>query len=240
MAEHPHPPKPTRVTVGRVLIGIAVIVVVIAAGQQLAPMLPQTEKWIEAQGIWAPVYYILLVCVLTLFCVPLDLLLIAAGIMFPLGWGFLYITLALYISQSIIFWVSRLILHGRVQRLVDRNPKLRIINKAIDHGGVKLLLLVRMAPIPASPVSYLMGASSMQFWRFTIANAGLVPVAFVSQYFGYAAAHATRTTHDPHHSFSVHDALVYGGFILALIVVILIGHTARKALKAVENEDDST
>ncbi|MEM8549778.1 MAG: VTT domain-containing protein [Verrucomicrobiota bacterium] len=238
MASHLHKPKPARITVGRVLLGILVIVVLILVGDWLAPRLPQAEAWIKSQGIFAPIYYTALVCLLNLFCLPLDALLIAAGAIFDLGEGFLTITVAIYVSQSVIFWVSRLFMRKRVARWTEKNKKLARIDRALQHSGIKLLLLIRMAPIPAAPVSYLMGASPMKFWQFSIANLGLVPVAFVSQYFGYAAAHATTTTHDPSHSFSLHDALVYGGFVLALVVVVLIGHTARKALQAAGAEEE--
>ncbi len=234
MSESIHPPKPTRVTVFRVLLAIGLAVAILVAGSELAPRMPAAEKWIVEQGILAPVYYIGLLCVLTLLCVPLDLMLIAAGVMFPLGRGFLYVMIGLAISQSLIFWVSRLLLRHRVQGWIARKPKLRKLNRAIDQEGIKLLMLIRLAPVPASPVSYLMGASPMSFWRFSVANLGLLPVAFVSQYVGYAAAHATQTSYAPHHIFSLQDALTYGGLIVAIIVVGIIGHRAHKALNDVE------
>ncbi|MBC2594113.1 TVP38/TMEM64 family protein [Ruficoccus amylovorans] len=234
MSSHERPPKPTIITVLRLLIGIGVILAVVLAGKELAPHLPVAEKWIEEQGMLAPVYYILLLSVLTFLCVPLDLMLIAAGMMFSLGKGFLYIVTGLYLSQSLIFWVSRLFLHKHVQRLVARKPKLRKLNAVLDQQGIKLLVLIRLAPIPASPVSYLMGASPMSFRHFSIANLGLLPMAFVSQYLGYAAIHATRTTYSPHHVFNLHDAVTYGGLLIAVAVVGFIGHLAHKTLNDVE------
>ena len=229
-----HTAKPTHVTVFRILLGIGIALVVILAGRELAPHLPAAEKWIVAQGFWAPIYYTALVCVLTLLCIPLDLMLIAAGMMFPLGRGFLYIAAALYLSQSLIFWVSRLFLHKPVQHWIRRKPKLSQLEKAMNREGIKLLTMIRLAPIPASPVSYLMGASTMRFWRFSVANLGLLPVAFASQYIGYAVVHAARVTNDPHHSFNVQDATLYGGLLIALIVVGLMGHLAHKTLKDIE------
>lgn len=234
MSEPVHPPKPTRVTIFRLLLGIAIGLVILLAGSELAPRLPGAERWILEQGFWGPVYFVGLLCVLTLLCVPLDLMLVAGGMMFPLGRGFLIIAVGLYLSQSLIFWVSRLFLHERVQRWISRKPKLVHLNRAIDREGLKLLMLIRLAPIPASPVSYLMGAGTMSFWRFCVANLGLLPVAFVSQYVGYAAVHATRDTYTPHHTLSLQDLSLYGGLLIALVVVGMVGHLAHKTLKDVE------
>ena len=218
-------------TLLRVLIGIAVIVALILTGREIVHFIPHAEKWIQAQGIWAPVYYIAIVCALTALCVPLDLMLIAAGVIFPLGEGFIIITLALVISQSNIFWLSRLFLHGYVQRWIARKPKLQLIEKALTRQGIKLCILIRMAPIPASPCSYLMGASKLGYGQFLIGTLGLLPLGFVSQYFGYAAEHATANAVNPKHHFTLHDAMVYGGFVVDLVVVVIIGHTAKKALQ---------
>ncbi len=238
MSEPHPPPKPSHITVVRALIGIAVIVTLIFTGREIAHFIPHAEKWIQAQGIWAPVYYILIVCLLTALCVPLDLMLIAAGVIFPLGEGFLIVTIALLISQSNIFWLSRLLLHNYVQRWIARKPKLKQIEKALTREGIKLCILIRMAPVPASPCSYLMGASKLSYPKFLIGTLGLLPLGFVSQYFGYAAAHATTTATNPKHHFSLHDAVVYGGFVVALVVVIMIGHTAKKALQEAGADTD--
>ncbi|MGE9292559.1 MAG: TVP38/TMEM64 family protein, partial [Puniceicoccales bacterium] len=154
--------------------------------------------------------------------------------MFPLGSGYLYVVVGLYTSQSLIFWVSRLLVHRRVQRWIELRPKMNAISRAIEHDGIKLLLLLRLAPIPASPISYLMGASRMKFWRFCVANLGLLPVAFVSQYVGYAAIHATRATAPKHSTLTIQDLSLYGGLAVAIIIVGFIGHIAHKALKEIE------
>ncbi|GHB92516.1 TVP38/TMEM64 family protein [Cerasicoccus arenae] len=233
-----HPPKNrlTRTTVIRVLTAIAVILAVILLLDKIAPHLPAAENWIRDQGIWAPVFYILLVCLLTLICFPMDVLFIAAGMIFGLWWGTLYLIIATMTSQSIIFLVSRHLLRSRVEKWMMHRPKMRILNKAIELRGAQLLFLIRMAPIPASPVTYLMGVSSMRFSRFLAATTGILPVAFASMYLGYAAVHWANTTNKPKHHFGLQDIEIYVGLIAAIAGSAYIGHTARKALIEAEKE----
>ncbi|MEO0793554.1 MAG: VTT domain-containing protein [Verrucomicrobiota bacterium] len=229
--------KPTAVTVKRVLIGIAVIIALLVVGDQIAPHIPAAEKWIQDQGVLAPVIYILLVCLLTLLCFPMDVLFVAAGMIFGLWWGTLYLTIATTVSQMIVFLVSRYLLRHRVENWLVDNQKMRILNRAIEHKGAQLLFLIRMAPIPASPVSYLMGVSSMRFGKFVLASTGLLPVAFASMYFGHAAIHAIDDANNPKASFGWDDALLYMGAFASIIGVAYIGHTARNAIIRAEKEE---
>ncbi|WP_309400564.1 TVP38/TMEM64 family protein [Cerasicoccus maritimus] len=228
--------RPTRTTIVRILTAVAVILVILLLLDKLAPLLPQAEKWIEAQGIWAPVFYILLVVLLTLICFPMDVLFIAAGMIFGLRWGALYLVIATMLSQAIIFLVSRHLLRAKVERWMRNKPKMQAINRAIELRGARLLFLIRMAPVPASPISYLMGVSKMRFDHFLIATLGIIPVSFASMYFGYAAIHFAQTTDHPKHHFDLQDFAIYAGLALAIAGSAYIGHTARKALQQAEAE----
>lgn len=230
--------RPTKLTLARIILGIAFVLTIILLLDKIAPHLPAAENWIRDQGVWAPVFYVLLVVALTLICFPMDVLFVAAGMIFGLTWGTLYLVIATMLSQAIVFLVSRHILRSRVERWIANNPKMRLLNRAIELKGAHLLFLIRMAPIPASPVSYLMGVSSMRFDKFMIATCGLLPVAFASMYLGYAAVHwASTATHKKHH-FGLADLEVYIGLIAVIAGVAYIGHTARKALQAAQREMD--
>lgn len=228
--------RPAWLTVERVLIGLAIIAVVVFAGEEIRPHLPAAENWIAEQGIWAPIIFIALMTVLSIVCFPLDVLFIAGGLIFNLGWGFLYVVIAIYLGQSINFWLARTLLHKRVQRWVQKKPKMQSVNQAIQAKGTRLLFMLRMAPIPASPTSYLIGTTPMRYIQFLIGNLGLLPVAFASMYFGYAAVHATRTTYNPKHHFDLHDAAILGGVIVAIAAMTIIGHQAKKVLLQAEEE----
>lgn len=229
---------PTRVTWQRVVLGLIIIAIVAFAGEELRPRLPKIESWIGEQGAWAPILFIVLMALLSVFCFPLDVLFIAGGLIFNLEKGSLYVAAGIYLGQSIDFWLGRTLLRTRVEKWVVKKPKLRGIHGALRSEGLKLLLMLRLAPIPASPTSYLMGTTPMPFWHFLVATLGLLPVAYASMYFGYAAVHATKTVDNPHHIFSWHDASIFGGLILAIGVMTLIGHQAHRMIRNIEKTDN--
>ncbi|MGE9295092.1 MAG: TVP38/TMEM64 family protein [Puniceicoccales bacterium] len=237
-------PKPTRTTVRRIAVGIAVVILLLILGDHIAPYLPAAEKWIQDQGVWAPVFYVTLVCLLTLVCFPMDVLFIAAGAIFGLWWGTLYLFIATMLSQIIVFTTSRLFVRHHVERWIERSPRMRIINRAIEHRGARLLFLIRMAPIPASPITYLVGASRMPFGKFVLATTGLLPVAWASMYFGYVAVEAASAAADPKHGFTTSDWWMVAGLVASIAGVAYIGHLARRALleaeqtEAAENLDE--
>lgn len=231
------PRRPTVTTVRRIAIGLLILATLLIIGDQVAPHLPAAEQWIKDQGIWAPVFYVLLVCLLTLICFPMDVLFIAAGMIFGLWWGTLYLFIATMVSQIIVFWVSRLLVKHRVERWLEHQPRMRLINRAIEHRGAKLLFLIRMAPIPASPITYLVGASRMPFGKFVLATTGLLPVAWASMYFGHVAVEATSTAADPHRHFTENDWLMIAGVVVVIAGVAYIGHQARKILLEAEKEE---
>jgi len=140
------------------------------------------------------------------------------------------------LSQTIVFLVSRHLLRHRVERWLAHKPKMRLLNRAIEMKGAQLLFLIRMAPIPASPVTYLVGVSSMRFDKFLAATTGLLPVAFASMYLGYAAVHWASTATDDKHRFGAADLELYVGLVVTIAGVAYIGHTARKALLAAQAE----
>lgn len=225
----------SRTTVYRLLIGAVIIGVILYAGEELRPHLPKMEAWIQAQGAWAPTIYILLLVLLTVFCFPQDVLWIAGGLLFHLGLGFVYVIIGIMVGQSINYWLGRTLLRDRVERYVSKRRTMHAVSLAIREEGIKLLFMLRLAPLPASPCSYLMGATSMPYRHFLLGTLGLLPVAFASMYFGFAAAHATRTD-SPRHVFNANDALIFGGLLLAIGIMAYISHRAKKMLKKVEAE----
>lgn len=83
------------------VVGLAV------AGDRLAPHLPQMEAWVEAQGAWGPLYLIGFGMVLSVFCLPLDLLALAGGAVFGLPEAAVYVIAGLYLGQCLDYAIGR-------------------------------------------------------------------------------------------------------------------------------------
>jgi uncharacterized membrane protein YdjX (TVP38/TMEM64 family) len=160
-----------------VVIGFGVAVLV-ALGSTLEIAAVQT--WVAEQGPLAPVVFILIGAILSLLCVPLDVICIVGGVLFDFAAGLVCVTVANYLGQCLAYLVARVMLRESLGRFLSVRPRLKLVERAIAARGAFLLFLIRLAPIPAAPTSYLVGATRMPFSSFAVANLGLVPVSFLS------------------------------------------------------------
>ncbi len=142
--------------------------------------LEQVQAWVAAQGPLAPVVFVLIGAILALLCVPLDVICILGGVLFDFVLGLVCVTIANYLGQCLAYLVARLMLEESLGRFLAVRPRLKLVERAIAAKGAFLLFLIRLAPIPAAPTSYLVGATRMPFSSFAVANLGLVPVSFLS------------------------------------------------------------
>ena len=138
------------------------------------------RAWVASQGSWAPVAFVMIGMTLAALCVPMDLMALVAGLLFDFAFGLLLIASASYLGQCLAYLFARWLFRERFARFLDERPRLRIVEKAIELRGALLLFLIRLAPVPAGPMSYLVGASRMPFTSFALANLGLIPVSFLS------------------------------------------------------------
>ena len=89
-------------------------------------------------------------------------------------------------AASISFAIGRTLLRGHVERVLDDNPRFRSMDNAIERGGFKLMLLVRLSPLfPFALSNYLYGASSVRFAPYLMGTLlGFLPGTFAYVYAG--------------------------------------------------------
>jgi uncharacterized membrane protein YdjX (TVP38/TMEM64 family) len=89
-------------------------------------------------------------------------------------------------AASISFAIGRTLLRGYVERVLDDNPRFRSMDNAIEKGGFKLMLLVRLSPLfPFALSNYLYGASSVRFAPYFAGTLlGFLPGTFAYVYAG--------------------------------------------------------
>ncbi|MEK6247016.1 MAG: VTT domain-containing protein [Planctomycetales bacterium] len=192
------------------------------------------EKWISDQGPWGPLVFIITFIVLSSVFVPDTVFAIIAGALFGIFWGTVWMTIAGVVTASLNFYVSRHFLHNRVRAIMEKFPKLSIVEKAATQQGVKLLLLVRLTPISPTAVSYLLGATQTKYRDFLIACLGLIPAFFIEVYFGYVAKHVGIVASRARTHSWTDNAAVFSGFAVCVIVFVYITTVARRALMAAE------
>jgi len=221
------------------VFGALLIVAVAILGEEIEHHLNVIEEWISNLGLLGFFAYIILFVLLTSFFFPDTILGIIAGTLFGLTLGISAVFAGALVGSALQYWLSRSLLRDRIGRIVASKPNLVSIQRAVSQQEFRLQLLLRLTPISPVMISYLLGMSGVRFFGFLVACAGLLPAFFLEVYFGYASKHIARMASRNELTVVMHDTLIIGGFIAAVIVMIFISRMARKAVESATSSGGS-
>lgn len=147
----------------------------------------QIRQYLKDFGIWAPLIFIILYTVGTIF-IPSTPFMTIAGILFGFKYGFIYAIIGGFLSSIIVFIISRKLGKERVESILEHKylKPLGKYNERLGSGGAWDLILLRMAPImPFNVLNILMGVSRIKTGDYIIGTVlGLTPSIIITVYFG--------------------------------------------------------
>jgi uncharacterized membrane protein YdjX (TVP38/TMEM64 family) len=215
------PPRPSFAAVATTLAGIALLAAMVLAVPDLRDAFEAAlrgdsaavRREVDSLGATGPLLILAMALIHTIVFYPAEILDAAAGFAYGFFPALALVMLGWLLSGLVCFAVG----HTVARPLLDRwfgAARFERIERAIERGGVTLLLAVRLIPIvPFSLVSYAAGAARVPLWRFAwTTTVGYLPLTALSVYFG------TRLE-----GLSLTDPLVWGS-AAALLVLLLLGH----------------
>jgi uncharacterized membrane protein YdjX (TVP38/TMEM64 family) len=218
----------------RLLVGLCLLVAVVWFGRHAAHEMKALEMWIADHGVWGKVAYVAMVVVFTSVFVPDTVLAVAAGALFGLAWGTVLTVAGSIITAAVNFLAARVLLRERIEGMLEQHPKLKAIKSAADSEGLRLQLLLRLAPVNPVSVSYVLGASGVRFSTFLMATVGLIPGLFTEVYFGYVASHITKVAGRVGEHSTAHTVVTIVGFVVCIVLIVFISRIAARALADAE------
>ena len=226
----------------RILVLLAVVGAVAALyAYILEPDMHKIDTFVEKLGGWGPVVYIGIFFLATSVFLPESIIAIAAGTLFGLWFGWLWVVIAGVITSAFTFLIVRLFLRQRIEGLLRKYPKAYAVEQATGRAGFKVIFLLRVAPVNYSMLNYLAAVSPCSFRSYMLACIGMIPGNFSTVYMGFVARHtsdlARQLKIDPNHlakgDSMVHEITVYGGLVVSIIASLVV---ARVAVKAIHRE----
>jgi uncharacterized membrane protein YdjX (TVP38/TMEM64 family) len=189
-------------------------------------------------GALAPLGFILLFVVLSPLFVSVDALCFAAGILFPVITGELTVILATYLSAALIFFLGRDLVRERVLSFLAKHKRFASLDKVISgDNAFKLMLLLRLTPLPFALLSYALSVSQVKFLPYLAATSGILIYNGTLVYLGYTTKHLTGLVKGTAQTgFITHSILVVGLLIL-ITVLIYVAKIAGDTLKAMDLQD---
>ncbi len=219
-----------RVTIFRLVVGAVALAGVIVLGWLWGEHIPAVEAFISSLGIWGPVIFIALFVATMPFFVPNAPFAIAAGALFGLFWGTVYIVVAGLIAELILFSSGHRLLRGRVERTLAKHPKLLALRGALTERPIKFMVLLRLSPIPFTPICYLLSTTRVSYRDYIIGYMGYIPGNFVTVYFGFVAKHVAKAAGGADDLGRWKIAVAIVTLIATAILVSYVSHAAKKAL----------
>ncbi len=147
----------------------------------------EIRTYIESFGVRAPLVFIILYTVLTIF-LPSTPLMAIAGILFGFSFGVLYTTIGGLLSSVILFYISRILGQKWVDQVLKHKylGKLKNYNNSLNNRAIVDLIILRIMPImPFNVLNILMGVSKITIKDYLIGTLiGLIPSNVVSVYAG--------------------------------------------------------
>ena len=133
---------------------------------------PKIKTWVASFGRIAPLIYIGLYLVSTVFFLPGSPVTVLAGFLFGPLWGVFYASVASIISVSAAFLIARYVARDLVEGWVKDNAQFRKIDEQVEEQGWRILMFTRLVPIfPFNLQNYAYGLTSIGFSTYVLVSA---------------------------------------------------------------------
>lgn len=193
--------------------------------------------WAEERGaagklIFTGAYIVAMV--LCLWGTPFTL---AAGVAFGLWWGTVVATVSATAGSAAAFLIARFMARGSVEAWVHRHARFKALDAAIGKRGWTIVFLTRFSPlVPFSISNYFFGITRVGFWPFVGASfLAILPGSFLVVYLGHIGRVTVLEGWGQLGGWQY--ALMAGGLMFTIAIIVYLTRVAKKALAEVEADD---
>ena len=181
-------PKARGIPWLRIVLGGLALVALLLLGRELGAGIPRFAAWVEGLGIWGPAVFVAGYALAVVAFAPGSVLTLAAGAIFGLLWGTLYVLVAATLGACGAFLVSRYLARSLVERRLESNPRFSAIDRAVGEQGRRIVFLLRLSPVfPFNLLNYGLGLTRVRFVDYLVACAGMLPGTLLYVYYGKLA-----------------------------------------------------
>jgi uncharacterized membrane protein YdjX (TVP38/TMEM64 family) len=191
------------------------------------------QQRVMSWGAWAAICYPLVFAICNIFLLPGGILAVGGGFFFGLWWGFLIVLAGNVIATATSFTLSRFVARRWFREKLSRNPMLKSLGPTVERESWKIILLSQLHPLfPTSLLNYFYGLTRIRFATYMFwASVGRIPGLFLYAYVGTLGQFAVRVMRGEGYPLIVEYWIWGGAFITTLLLVIVLGRAACKAIR---------
>lgn len=188
--------------------------------------------WLDAQGIWGPLLFILLMMIVVVFLLPGVLFTTGAGFVFGVVEGTVCVVVGTTLGATLAFLGARYLFGERASQFVLRHARLRSVTEELTPRGWQIVLLTRLVPFfPFKLSNYFFGLTQFTLRGFMAGTfVGVIPLSLNSVYLGSIAADISLVGVRSAGRGPVEWALYGAGFLVTVGLVIYLNRLASRAL----------
>lgn len=221
----------------RPLLAVGALGALALVGRDAADGLTAFASRVDQFGGWAPLVFIVGYALSVAALIPASLLTIAAGALFGLAAGTVYVFIAAVVGSIIGFLIARYAARSWVQRRIARDPRFEAIDRAVSEAGLKITFLLRLSPVfPFSFLNYALGLTRVRLRDYVLASFGMLPMTVVYVYYGKIAGDVAATAAGAAETGTAELAVQAIGLTATLAVAVVVTRLARRALSEVTQQ----
>ncbi len=188
--------------------------------------------WIASRRGAAAVPFVLFYAFAAVVLLPDSLLTLAAGAIFGLLRGLVWVSIGSMLGATAAFFLGRSLAKDWVHRRTEHWPKFRALDRAIARHGFWMVFLTRLSPIiPYGLLNYAYGITTVRVRDYLIASwIGMLPGTLLYVYAGTTAANLTEVIGGRTPIGRQSNILLWLGFLATVTVIGLLTHFARREL----------
>jgi uncharacterized membrane protein YdjX (TVP38/TMEM64 family) len=176
-----------RLLVGAILIAVASILFKFTP---LAAWLkPQNLRLLKEQaGVFAPLGFIAIYAIATIFAVPGTILTLSGGALFEPVFGTLWTVIGATLGATGAFLIARFIAGDWARLQFEKGDILPKLRQGIEQDGFWFVLSLRLSPLfPFIAINYLLGLTPLPLPAYVLATLiGIIPGSFAYTWLGSA------------------------------------------------------
>ncbi|TNF34500.1 MAG: TVP38/TMEM64 family protein [Deltaproteobacteria bacterium] len=163
---------------------------------------------------------------------PSSIMCLGAGFAWGAGGGFAIALPSLALGATLAFLVGRHVFRHRVARRVASSRKLSAIDRAVGERGGRLVFLLRLSPvIPFNYSNYVLSVTRVDLKSFVLATAaGMIPTTLLYTWLGSTLPALTGDAAATGGSDTARTVMLWATVAVTLVVTVLVGRFARRAV----------
>ncbi|HEX4200677.1 MAG TPA: VTT domain-containing protein [Chthoniobacterales bacterium] len=216
-----------------VAAGLIIVLASVAYFFPLVPALEHVSAWLGGLGVIGAALFAVVIALSSLCLLPASPFIIAAAAVFGFSLGLLTSAVGIILGAASGYFLSRLFLRKDVADHLKSRPTFKAIDQAIAEEGWKIVLLLRLCPIPFGLANYLYGLTAIPFVPYlTTSFLGAVPGLILFCHLGSAGKAGLQALASGNLNKGGGEIVLLGLSLAATIVlVVLLPRIARRALE---------